>query len=270
MSGLSQFQLSYEISPIILVGGIASDVPGGMVPIISLIQAQDFKGGLLSQGSDTSFNDFVGHFSPIPGGTLIDVQYGTYPFANQQVAANAAIFQPLRVSLLMVAPAPAGGGYPQKLTAFTSLQQTLQQHMLKGGTFTVATPAFIYPPALLSSLRDVTSGEGRQVQTAWQWDFYCPLLTLAAAQAAQNSLMSKITGGTQLSGDPPSASGTASSVGDPSSGIAPPLVPAAQNSAGTSVNTGAVYYGVSPQGGPNPAPSTSAGGGTFVPAGPNG
>jgi hypothetical protein len=231
----SQFELSFEISPIILTGGIASQLPGGMVPIISLLQPQSFGSGLLSASSPLSAADAVAHFSPMPGSTLVKNESGDYPFANQSVAANAIIFQALRVSLMMVAPAPTGGGYNLKLAAFTSLKQQLDQHHLAGGTYTVATPAYLWTNLLLMDLIDVSAGDTGQVQTRWQWNFKQPLLTLAAAQAAQNSLMMKITASMPTTGDPPSASGTGSSVGEPSSGVTPPVIPAAQSLSGTSV-----------------------------------
>lgn len=233
---LEQFKLSYEISPIILNGGIAGQVPGGMIPIISLVQPQDFNKGLLSASQQMNPDDFVAHFEPVSGSTLLDLQLGAYPFANQRVAANAVIFQPLRVSLMMVAPAPTQGGYNQKLAAFSSLQNQLQQHALQGGTYTVATPSFLYSDLILTSLRDISSGgDGAQVQTRWQWDFVKPLLTQAEAVAAQNQLMSKMSNGTQVTGDPPSYSGASTSVGQPSSGVGPPLIPAAQSTTGSSV-----------------------------------
>jgi len=233
--GLAQFKLAFQVSPIILTGGIASNVPGGMIPIISLTQSQDFDTGLLSGSSDINLDDFFAHFNPIAGGTLIDLQVAHYPFANSQTAANATVAQPLRISLLMVAPARNAGDYSNKLSVMSSLQNSLNQHINQGGTFTVATPAFLYTDCVLTGLRDVTSGGGRQYQAQWQWDFEQPLLTLASAQSAQNSLMQKISNGTQTTGDPPSYSGAAASVGQPASGVAPSVVPAAQSTTGSSV-----------------------------------
>jgi hypothetical protein len=41
------FALSYQISPIILTNGIATNIPGGMLPIIALSQSQGFEDGVL-------------------------------------------------------------------------------------------------------------------------------------------------------------------------------------------------------------------------------
>lgn len=234
---LTQFQLSYELSPIVLVNGIAQDVPDGKLPIISLLQAQDFNQGLLSGSSDISYSDFIAHFNPLPSGsTLIDNSVATYPFANQQVAANAIIVQPLRVSLMMIAPAQDNGGYSSKLATFTSVQNALAQHSIQGGTYIVATPAFLWTNLLLLTLKDVTlQGETKQAQVRWQWDFFQPLITLEQAQAAQNSLMSKISSGAQVTGNPPAQSGAGNTVGQPASGVAPGVIPAAQPLAGASV-----------------------------------
>src|SRR5690242_11026591 len=98
-----------------LVDGIASAIPGQMLPIISITEAINFTAGLLSGGAGTDLSDpnldnFFANFEPIPGARLISQQVGHYPFANQAVAANAVIPQPLPVSLLMKCPARPPGG----------------------------------------------------------------------------------------------------------------------------------------------------------------
>lgn len=231
--GLSDFQLSYEISPIILTGGSSSGVPGGMTPIVSLLQPGAYTDGLPSDGDQTSLDDYFARFVVLPGSTLIANAYGEYPFANQAVAANAGIAQPLKVSLLMICPVK-GDGYSSKLSTITALKAALDDHINQGGTFTVATPAFLYPNLLLLEVVDVTDGESKQVQMAYQWNFYKPLLTLEDAAAAQNNLMSKISGGTPVDGDPPAWSGTPPTVGNPTSGAAPSTVPASSNLVGSS------------------------------------
>lgn len=228
------FQLSYEISPIILTGGSSSGVPGGMTPIISLTQPDAFSGGLPGAGSDQGLDSYFARYSPLPGGTLIENEVGQYPFANQAVAANAIIAQPIKISLLMICPAKLPGDYANKLATITALQGSLKDHINQGGTFTVATPSFIWTDLLLLRLFDVTSGETKQVQMEWQWDFYRPLLTLEEAEAAQNNLMSKISGGTPVDGDPPTWSGTSPTVGNPPSLAASSTVPAASNLLGAS------------------------------------
>lgn len=238
---ISDFALSYQKSPIILTNGIAKNMPGGLLPIISLTQSENFKGGVLGASSGLKMDQFLFDFFPLPGGTLIDNQVGLYPFANQTVASNAIITQPLRVSLLMMAPVrPSDGGYARKLSVFQSLKRSLDQHIAAGGTFTVATPAYFYVSGLLLALRDVSTGDEKKPQSAWSWDFMFPLLTLAQAQQAQNSLMQKISSGAEvrpnLDGSV-SYSGQDPAVGSPSSGVSPSVVPAAKNTAGSSTNS---------------------------------
>lgn len=184
-AGLSAYEQAYEICPIFLVGGIASNAQGGILPITTFLG---------SPGGGGSFRFIV-----IPGGTLISNQIGTYPFANQAVAANSIIQQPKNISLLMYAPVNAAeGGYAAKLSLFTSLQNALESHNNAGGSYSVATPAFIYNNCLMPNLQDVTSGETRQKQVHWQWDFVAPLITQQQAQTAYNSLMGKISAGQQV------------------------------------------------------------------------
>lgn len=234
--GLSDFQLSYEISPIILTGGSSSSVPGGGTPIVSLLQPGSFSGGLPSSGAQDDLNSYFARFVVLPGSTLIENAVGQYPFANQAVAGNAIIAQPLKVSLLMLCPV-RDNGYSQKLSTITALKSSLDDHINQGGTFTVATPAYLYPNLLLLNITDVTDGESKQVQMAYQWNFYKPLLTLDDAAAAQNNLMNKISGGTPVDGDPPQWSGTPPTVGNPASGASPSVVPAASGLVGSSIGS---------------------------------
>lgn len=202
-AGLDAFTLAFQISPIALVGGLAQNIPGQMLPIVALTQAADFTLGLLSgTSSPTNLLGYFAHFRPMPGGTLIDFQIANYPFANQAVAANAIIAQPLQVSMLMVCPAEGDLGYAAKFATMNGLRTSLQQHSSSGGTYTLITPSSIRPNGILLGLRDASNAESKQPENAWQWDFTFPLLTLQAAQQVQNSLMSKITGGTAINGTP--------------------------------------------------------------------
>lgn len=224
--GLAAYKLSFQLAPIIMTGGIAAAVPGGMLPLLSISEALNFTFGLLSGGDNVSLDNFFANFTPVPGATLIDNQIGNYPFANQATAANAIIAQPLQVSLIMVCPARDEGGYAAKLATMMAMQATFAQHNSSGGTYTVATPSFFYTDCIMVNMRDVTPGTTKQVQAAWQISFVKPLLTLAQAAQAQNALMTKISAGTSFSGQP-GWSGLQPSVGLPQTAAAPSVVPAA-------------------------------------------
>jgi hypothetical protein len=187
------YDLAYQISPIIFVGGIASNVLGNALPLLSFLGESVLTGNVSS-------DNFFARFLPIPGGTLINNTIGTYPFANQQVAANAIIQQPITISLQMIAPCKNQGDYITKLALFTGLQQTFQSHNLSGGSYNVATPAFIYTNCLMTAMTDITSGETNQKQILFQIDFVQPLITQQAASnafSALNSLYGKLSGGQQ-------------------------------------------------------------------------
>jgi hypothetical protein len=232
-SGLASWKRSYQISPIIFVAGVAAGVPGGQVPIINFTEANEFNAGILSQGGDLDLDSFFATYVPMAGGTLIENEVSTYPFANQTVAANAIITQPLRISLRMLAPVRNAGGYQQKLTVFQNLQSTIEQHIINGGWFNVATPAFFYNNCLLTALRDVTGNEGKQTQIIWQWDFMQPLLTEDQAAAQQSVSMAKISAQGQLSGDPPPTSGNTPNVGADTSTVIGSVLPSASSLAAT-------------------------------------
>jgi hypothetical protein len=239
----SAFQLGFEISPIILTGGGGvANLTGGMLPIVAITEAASFVNGILNGSVESSLDDFFAHFKPLPGATLADNAIGHYPFANQAIAANAVITQPLRISLLMICPARGEGGYIAKLATMTALKYTLGQHIGSGGTFTVATPSFIYTNCVLLSLKDISSGETNQAQWLWQWDFEQPLITQQQADQAQNSFMQKVSNGLPTDGG---LSGPGNTVGFPPSGAAPSVIPSTQSLAGAS-SAGPYMLGGSP------------------------
>lgn len=231
-AGLAAFKLSFQLSPIILTGGIASFIPGGMLPIISITETLSFTDGLLSGGNDlTDLDDFFANFHPLPGAEMINFVLGEYPFANQATAANAVIAQPYVISLRMICPAKDESGYAVKLATMLALQATLNMHGSQGGTYIVATPSFFYTNCVLLRMFDTSDTTSKQAQNTWQLDFRKPLLTLADAQAAQNNLLSQITSGTPISGQP-AWSGLSPTVGLPASVAGPSVVPALSNPVG--------------------------------------
>lgn len=198
-SGFLDFKSNFEISPIILVGGIAGNSQQ-VLPIVQLLNSDAFSSGLSSGLSDLfgTSDEYFAHFKAVPGGTLIDNEIAMYPFANQAVAANATIAQPLRLTLEMRAPARGIGGWSSKSSIMQALQASLYQHSALGGWYVVATPSYQLDNCLLRSLEDVSGGESEQVQHTWHWNFVKPLITQAEAAQSLNTLLSKINSGTQV------------------------------------------------------------------------
>lgn len=228
------YDLAFLKSPIVLTGGLAENIPGGMLPVVLLTQPLAFAAGLLTGGSSVSLDNFFATFTPVPGGDIISNDIGRYPFANQGVAGNAIIAQPLQLQMRMIVPAKGAGGYIVKTATMLTLKYAIDQHNQRGGTYTVLTPSNFYTNGILKRLSDAGSGESKQLQMEWVWDFEFPLITLAAAQSAQNNLMAKLTGGAQVSGEP-SWSGISPTVGTPSSLAGPSLLPSATSTAGTGI-----------------------------------
>jgi hypothetical protein len=183
----SNFQLTYEISPIYLTGGIAGKGPGGITSLLSLV----------NYASGSSMDDLFAHFMPVPGSTLVENEFSQYPFANQEIAANAMIAQPLNISMHMICPVRPKMSWRTKNQILVSLKMKLDQHNRSAGTYTVLTPSSFYTSCLLKSLRDV-SGTSGQVQHTWQFDFVRPLLTVEEAESVKNNLMSKLDSGAQI------------------------------------------------------------------------
>lgn len=213
--------MAYELSPIILTGGIATGV-GGSLPILSLTQGLNLNQGLLQGSSNIDPNSFFARFRPVPGGSLINNQVSQYPFANQSVAANAIIAQPLKISMIMTCPAGPAGGFPAKQTTMIALQNSLAQHNNAGGTYTIMTPSFIYTDCIMTGMQDVSGGDSNQAQYQWQLDFVQPLVSIAAAQNAQNNLMQKLGDGTSQPA-PPSIDSALQATGSTTDDLASPI-----------------------------------------------
>lgn len=227
--GSVQWALSYQLSPIVFCGGIAASLPGGVLPIISITEASNFPAGVTGPGGQLDPSQYFATFAPLPGGTLGANAVGQYPFANQAVAGNAVIRQPLSVSMLMTCPAQIG--FADAQARMTALVSAFNQHDALGGTYVVVTPKYYYTNMLRLRMVDVASAESHQAQNAYQLDFWQPLLTLEQAQAAQNSLMSKLSSGAPIQGQP-AYSGSPANTGQPSS-LAGTSIPAGAGTAGT-------------------------------------
>ena len=222
------FSLVYEVSPIILTGGIATNM-GGAIPIVQLTEGANFASALLLGGVSSTINTFFVTWMPLPGASLISNQVALYPFANQAVAANAIITQPLNISMIAKCPASnASGGYPLKLMTMQALQATLSQHNSTGGLYTVITPSFIYTNCIMTAMRDASGGETRQTQYQWQFDFLQPLTTQAQAGQALSSSLSKIASGIAPSGGTPTWTVAGLSVANPTSLLSSSLAPSTQ------------------------------------------
>jgi hypothetical protein len=225
-AALNAYQLSFETSPIVLTNGIAQFIPGGMLPIISITESLNFIGGFLSGSADLSLDRAFAKFKPMPGATLVENQYGKYTFANQSVAANAVIGEPLKVAMMMILQIRS---LPSRLAIMTALQKALTLHSNLGGTYTVVTPSYVYTNCLLDSLTAV-GDTATIMQDHWQWTFEQPLLTEQDALFSYGSLISKITGGLPSTG---ALSGAEVTTGVPLSLATSSVAPAASGLLGT-------------------------------------
>jgi hypothetical protein len=225
-AGISAWDYSFRITPIILTGGIAQGFEGGAAPIVNFTQPDMFATLADLALGDLGFDNFFAHFGPLPGGTLIENAIGEYPFANQAVAANAIINMPLVVPMMMECAVRPPNTYWQKFAIMQSLKATLDQHSVSGGTYTVLTPTFPYQNGILMRIVDISSGgETNQPQIRWQWDFRFPLVTLQQATQAYNNQMSKLNSATP---------GSPTTGQDTSGSVTPAVVPSAAPSTAAS------------------------------------
>ena len=193
--GRSTYELAFSKSPIFLNGGIAENLPGKTLPLIAITQSASIVGNLLTSLPNLNLDDFYATFYPLPGSELHNNQIGRYPFANQKVAANSIIAQPLKVSMRMNCSPRMAGAMVSRIMTSTALKNALDNHNFRGGTYSVLTPSFFYQGCILLRMADITSGESKHQQTDWQLDFEQPLLSGNEATLYQNALMKKLTGG---------------------------------------------------------------------------
>jgi hypothetical protein len=194
------YQLSFQVCPIILSGGVAINTSSGMLPIATLFSSGDGTNSLGLPFNINDLDDAFGAFNVLPGGTLVSQQIAKYPFANQSVAANATIREPLTISLIMDSPMRGVSAFPYKQMIFSALKATLDDHNNKGGTYIVYTPAYMYTDLIMTSMTDNSRSNNSLPQNAWRFDFEKPLVALADLQGAQNQLMSKISNGNPTDG----------------------------------------------------------------------
>ncbi|WP_447875339.1 hypothetical protein [Serratia fonticola] len=187
------WELAFQKSPILLSEGIASGIPGGVLPISVLTDGISIVNGLLS-GANVNAELLSTNFQPAAGSTLIYQDVATYPFLNQAVAGNATVKKPNRVIMNMIRPATTtNGGYIEKPVTFTAMKLSLERHNDAGGTYTILTPAFIYTGCLMRSLTDMSgfSDQVKQPQYEWQFEFEQPLLYQSQLDIVMGNLMSK-------------------------------------------------------------------------------
>jgi hypothetical protein len=194
------FALAYEWSPIIFTGGIFQFSPVGF-PILAITQSLSVAGTLTSAvidgGNIDPFAQPLFTWRPLPGSTLWEAEIAEYPFYTNQIAANAQVQRPLRVSMVGICPAGAGTPWSLKIATMFALRAVIQSHIDAGGTFTVVTPSYVYTNCLLTNFVDVSTGDTNQPQVAWQLDFVQPLIAFPEADAILNDFMGTISNGGQ-------------------------------------------------------------------------
>ncbi|MWO33640.1 hypothetical protein GQN26_22885 [Escherichia coli] len=189
------FKLAFEVSPILLVDGIASKIPGGVMPIAVLTEGLSIANGLLHGEIRTRS---MAAFTPMAGTTLVQQDICNLNLYNQVTAANATVRKPNRVVMQMIRPASTeDGGYTTKGMTFTALKMALDMHNQYGGCYTVLTPSFIYTRCLMRSFIDTSgfSEQNKQVQHTWQIEFEQPLSSVEQTVKTLASVLDKFDKG---------------------------------------------------------------------------
>lgn len=210
---ISIYKLRYQVAPIILTGGIAGQVPGGMISMLAGTNPEMILRPLFAEGAaqrnliDALFapgssqagtigsiiadpggsgpivlDDAFGAFNVLAGGTLCAQTVPKYPLADMTMAANAIVREPLTLSLIWDAPMrgfqfnPSLSAWDVKLMVMQALKGMLDRHNNMGGLYSVMTPAFYYENLILTSLTDNSRGGNPLPQNAWRFDFERPMV----------------------------------------------------------------------------------------------
>ena len=194
LSAIGRFAIEtvYELSPILLKNGIASEREEKLMLIGELTQS-------LPPLPLTENNGFFAHWKTIGGGSLMQNSVAQYPLANQATAGNAIVQQPVNISMLMYCPATSLYNFALRRTFISGILSSLDLHVRLGGLFVVYTPFFTYDNCVLTGIRDASEGSVTELQNAMIFDFMRPMIMdEQEAQTAQNAFMSKITDGEKI------------------------------------------------------------------------
>lgn len=193
------YKLAYSVTPIILTGGIAQNVPGSSLPVVSILQSLTFGtqslASLVSNASLSAATNPFATFEPLTGSNLIATQLAAYPFASRAVAGNAQLTVPLQVGMRMIVPAQGEGGYTLKSASMITLKSVLDNHIAQGGLFSVITPSYIYTGCVLMDLRDSSDGRTLQKQVEWTWQFQQPLTQEPQLTQVLSNYIQKVSNG---------------------------------------------------------------------------
>ena len=163
----SAYTIAYEVSPIWFTGGIAQFSPVG-VPMALYTQGLSTVGTAISSVTSGGNIDLTGQpfftWRPLPGSTLWEAEVAEFPFFTNQIAANAQVQRPLRISMLGHCPAGKDSPFTIKIATLQLLQSLITKHCNSGGAFTVFTPSYTYFNCLLTNFIGVSSGETNQPQ----------------------------------------------------------------------------------------------------------
>lgn len=183
---------------------------GGTNDYISLFQTVA-SAGLLGKSLTVAniFQQFV-RFRPMPGSTLIEVQYSQFPFADRAIAANSGSFQARRIQVEMFIDFGKTGieqlasalgietptvnivRYSMILPFMQSLTQKITDHIQGGGTFNIITPSQIYFDCLLENLSDVSDqSDGGPGGVRYIFSFVKPVITLTDTTKILNDIAKK-------------------------------------------------------------------------------
>jgi len=190
----------YELNPIMLIDGIGTQFLSALLDFSTPQTTQDNNGNTIP-ATDKDGNALTTDFTNFASFKLIDADYfnyavGDYPFYNLKAAANSGMFSPKRYRYQMFMPRYQQGFDSRQKTILENLNKKLEEHVLKGGSFTLITPFGTITNCVLDGAITLDTGvfeDVRQILPSFSIPFKKVLIDLEDAQASYNSSMDRIS-----------------------------------------------------------------------------
>jgi hypothetical protein len=190
----------YTQNPILLVDGIGTQFLSALMDVSEPIKTTDKDGNSII-ATDKDGNQLSNDYNDFASFVLIDAdffnyQVADYPFYNLKAAANSGMFNAKRYRYQMLMPRYQNGFDSRQKTILENLNAKLEEHVLKGGTFTLITPFGSIAGCVLDGAITMDKGafeEINQILPAMTIPFKKVLIDLEDAQATYNQSMDRIS-----------------------------------------------------------------------------
>lgn len=172
---MDDYHETYELNPIVLTGGIATD---------DGLKISD----LLGKG--------FAYFRPLDGTQLLSYSVAEHPVYNLETAATAVMRNPLTIQFLMIVLKSRLNPTALQHDKLINFINQLRLHSKKGGLFIIATPFYTYQNVIITEITQANIEEPNfGLQNGLHLTFRKSLVDLEDAANAYNEQMDRLDKG---------------------------------------------------------------------------